>query len=258
MQQQGVDCSLKNVHICCREMISQADLKRFASLGQTKYRQKYAQFLVEGRKAVEEVFHSKLEIDTILATSAFIERFPMPFNVEIIPAKDMERISQFTTPPGVIAVVNKPEYDVPQEFSKFNIYLDGVSDPGNLGAIMRIADWYGIDTLWLSEDCVDETNPKVIASSMGSFIRIKCLRSTAIFKHNLEVLGADLEGISVYNLPQTRETQQVLVMGSESHGIRPEIAQLLTKKVNIPRIGGAESLNVAVSAGILVDRLLHP
>ncbi len=248
--------SIKIVHICCGKMISQADIKRIACLGQTKYRQKYGQFLVEGRKAVEEVFHSSLQIDTILATQEFFDKFQPKYDCSLIPNKDMKRLSQFVTPPGVIAVVNKAKNIPPILQNGLNLVLDGVADPGNLGAIMRVADWYGLTQIWLSDDCVDETNPKVIASSMGSFTRIRCIRNAeAVWQKASQILGADLQGESIYQI-QVPETPFVLIMGSESHGIRDAYAAKLTKKLTIPKIGHAESLNVAVSTGIIIDRLL--
>lgn len=246
----------KLVHICCRKMISQADLKRIASLGQTKYRQKYAQFLVEGRKGVEEVFHSKLQIDTILATSEFCNQFQPQYPYELITTKEMKRLSQFVTPPGVIAVVNKFKSEDTALENGLNIVLDGISDPGNLGAIMRIADWYGLSKVWLSEDCVDETNPKVIASSMGSFTRVECFRAVdEIWQKAKHIWGADLNGVSIYEIDPPKEPF-VLIMGSESHGIRESFAKKLTNRLTIPKRGHAESLNVAVSTGIIVDRLV--
>ena len=246
----------KLLHICCREMISQADLKRIASLGQTKYRQKYAQFLVEGRKGVEEVLHSKLEVDTILATTEFIDQYNPSYAYEIIAAKDMKRLSQFVSPPGVIALVTKPTFKKPVLQNGLNLVLDGIADPGNLGAILRIADWYGLTQIWLSEDCVDETNPKVIASSMGSFTRVSCIRGAdAIWQKSAHILGADLNGTSLYEL-KSPEEPFVLIMGSESHGIRDAFSQKITQRITIPKRGGAESLNVAVSTGIIIDRLV--
>ena len=247
----------KLVHICCREMISQADLKQIASLGQTKYRQKYGQFLVEGRKGVEEVFHSKLQIDTILATTDFFEQFKPVYPCEIISAKDMKRISQFVSPPGVIAVVRKTVLKNPQLENGLNLVLDGISDPGNLGAILRIADWYGLTQIWLSDDCVDETNPKVIAASMGSFTRVNCIRNKEdIWQKSENIWGADLNGNSIYEVGQP-SGKLVLIMGSESHGIRQYYSEKLTGRLTIPKIGGAESLNVSVSTGIIIDRLMH-
>lgn len=237
-------------------MISQADLKRFASLAQTKYRQKYDQFLVEGRKAVEEVFHSEFQIDTILATEAFVTKYQPPFPFQIIPAKDMNRLSQFVSPPGIIAIVNKTKAISARLEPGLNLVLDGIADPGNLGTILRIADWYGLRQLWLSDDCVDETNPKVIAASMGSFCRVKCLRNAeSVWQTATSILGADLDGTSLYKMV-VPITPYVLIMGSESHGLRPAFAQTLTQRLTIPRIGSAESLNVSVSTGIILDRLL--
>ena len=168
----------------------------------------------------------------------------------------MKRISQFVSPPGVIAVVVKSIFKKPVLQNGLNLVLDGIADPGNLGAVLRIADWYGLTQIWLSEDCVDETNPKVIASSMGSFARVGCIRGAdAVWQKSAHILGADLNGTSLYEM-KSPEEPFVLIMGSESHGIRDAFAQKITQRITIPKRGGAESLNVAVSTGIIMDRLV--
>jgi RNA methyltransferase, TrmH family len=239
-------------------MISQADLKRFASLRQTKFRQKYDLFLVEGRKVVEEVFHSDWEIDTILATHAFVEKHQPPYPYEVIPSKEMEKLSQFDTAPGVIAVVKSPNWPIPMLSKGLNVVLDGVSDPGNLGAILRICDWYGLSKIWLYGDCVDETNPKVIAASMGSFLRVPCYRNHHhIWQQAPRIMGAQLQGTSIYEVLKSPNQPHVLIMGSESHGLCPELQSLLTQSITIPKLGNAESLNLSVSTAIIVDRLIQ-
>lgn len=237
-------------------MASQSDIKRIASLNMSKYRQKYGQFTVEGRKLVQEVFHSGFEIHHILTTDEYQNSHEVPGNPEVISDRDMKKISQHSTPPGILAVVEKPTYDKKVQIDSVNLYFDGVSDPGNLGALLRIADWYGLRNVWLSDDSVDETNPKVIAASMGSFIRVRCIR-TNTFPWNDEIpaFGADLEGENIYEFKKPANPY-FLVMGSESHGIRKETRDTLNGFLTIPRIGHAESLNLSVSTGILLDRLM--
>jgi TrmH family RNA methyltransferase len=246
------------LHLCCAVMISQADLKRFASLRQTKFRQKYGQFIVEGRKVVEEVFHSEWEIDTILITKDFLDKHTVPYSYHVISSQEMHRISNFDTPPGVLAVVNKPNFAPPSLSQHLNLVLDQISDPGNLGAILRICDWYGIDKVWLNGDCVDETNPKVIAASMGSFLRVKCFRDHHhLWKASPLIIGAELSGISLYQYTLPESLPTVLIMGSESHGISKELVSLLHQSITIPKLGKAESLNMAVSCAVIIDRLVQ-
>ncbi len=235
-------------------MTSQAELKQYASLRMPKFRQKYGQFMVEGRKAVQEVFHSSLKVVKILATKWYYEKNQIDFDCDIISDQDNLRLSQFDTPPGIIAIVEIPQNQKWNENQKLTLALDGISDPGNMGTIIRIADWYGVKQILLSNDCVDVYNHKCIASSMGSFTRIECiytdLHETLVGKH---VLGAFLEGQSIYQTQISRPT--VLLIGSESHGIRESLNHVVTTKITIPKIGEAESLNAGVAAAILLDRL---
>ncbi len=235
-------------------MTSQAELKQFASLRMPKFRQKYGQFMVEGRKAVQEVFHSSLKVVKILATKWYYEKNQIDFDCDIISDQDNLRLSQFDTPPGIIAIVEIPQNQQWNHLQNLTLALDGISDPGNMGTIIRIADWYGIKQILLSNDCVDVYNHKCIASSMGSFTRIECIYSDLhemlVGKH---VLGAFLEGQSIYQTQISQPT--VLLIGSESHGIRESLHHLVTTKITIPKIGSAESLNAGVATAILLDRL---
>ncbi len=239
-------------------MASQSDIKRISSLSMAKYRQKYAQFVVEGRKLVQEVFHSGLEIQHFLVTEEYRNKNETFGNPVVISDRDMKKISHHSTPPGIAVVVKREEPKRPEKIQGANLFIDGVSDPGNLGALLRIADWYGLTEIWLSEDSVDETNPKVIASSMGSFLRVKCIRTHDFpWQNNIPAVGADLKGDSIYSF-KTPTVPYFLVMGSESHGLREETRKTLTNFVHIPKKGGAESLNLSVSTGIILDRLMIP
>jgi TrmH family RNA methyltransferase len=136
------------------------------------------------------------------------------------------------------------------------LVLDGVSDPGNLGTIIRVADWYGFKQVILSETCADQFNPKVISATMGSFVRVHCVRTNLtefLDEYQGPIYGAFLEGQNVHKTPFKHNG--VLVMGSESHGISDEIAEFVTDKITIPAFGGAESLNVAMATGIIVDNI---
>jgi TrmH family RNA methyltransferase len=242
------------------KMGSQAEIKLFASLRMPKFRQKYGLFLVEGRKGVEEVFHSNLEIDRIMVTPAYTQKFDPPKNAVEISEKELQKISNFDTPPGILAVVHIPQspIEIPTD-SPFTLVLDGISDPGNLGTIIRIADWYGINNVLVSNDSVDVYNAKCISASMGSFVRVSTHYTDlkiALPKFS-EVFGAFLDGKSVYDISVPADHgNRALVIGSESHGIRPEIVPFIQQRVTIPKKGKAESLNAGIATAILVDRLL--
>ncbi|GAM73011.1 tRNA (guanosine(18)-2'-O)-methyltransferase [Vibrio ishigakensis] len=136
------------------------------------------------------------------------------------------------------------------------IALDGVSDPGNLGTIIRVADWYGIKHIVASTDCADPYNPKTISATMGSFGRVTVTQldlPSYLEQSNLPVYGAFLEGESTHS--KTFSAEGILLMGSESHGVREEAAKFVTDKITIPAFGGAESLNVAMATGIILDNI---
>jgi len=243
-------------------MTSQQEIKQFASLKLPKYRQKYGQFLVEGRKVVEEVFHSDLHVVRILFTSEYAQKHGVGDNWDQISNKDMQKMSQFDTPPGVLAVVEIPQTPPFQPQLGMNLILDGISDPGNLGAILRIADWYGLQQVLLSEDCVDVYNFKCLSASMGSFLRVQTPRVNLelwLKKQNeaaqTTVYGAYLNGESIYTV-QPPEGAYFLVIGSEAHGIRDGLKPLINNPITIPARGGAESLNASVATAILIDRLM--
>ncbi len=253
------------MHICCGKMASLAEIKQIASLRYPKFRQKYGQFVVEGRKGVDEVFHSNLKVVKILLTATYLSKFGKPNCaenlMEQVSEKEMERMSQMDTPPGILAWMEIPIVVQKPEHAPFYLILDGISDPSNLGAILRIADWYGLNQVILSSDCTDEYNLKCVTASMGSFTRVKCIRLD--LDHFLSgvttVYGALLNGQSIYEasekMGQTPQPQ-ALIIGSESHGIRENLLTRINHPVTIPRIGGAESLNASVATGILLDRFL--
>ncbi len=229
----------------------------------SKYRQKYGQFVVEGRKAVEEVFHSGWEVLGIWCTLEFAEKFKPNYPYEIIEEQDSKKLSAFETSPGVFAWVKMPENKALNKDVDFILALDGIADPGNLGTIIRLADWYGLNQILVSNDTVDAFNPKVLAASMGSFLRINVVYANlAETLADLQssfgtaaVMGADLQGDSIYSL--TIPSKSVLVMGSESHGLRSEVRLVLQRYVTIPRIGAAESLNAGIATAILMDNFLQ-
>lgn len=234
-------------------MSSNADLKQFAALRMPKYRQKYGQFIVEGRKSVLELFHSSLKIVNILATSDFAAKYKLPFEVQVISDRDYQKISQMDTPPGILAVVDIP---APGDWNeteneKLSLALDGISDPGNLGTMVRTADWFGIRHILLSDDCTDFYGHKSISASMGAFTRVKIYRGNlAQMLNSRNAYGCFMQGNPVSAAQFKPPT--VIVVGSESHGIRAETAAVLSEKISIPGCGKGESLNAGVAAGIVM------
>lgn len=216
--------------------------------------------MVEGLKTVTELLHSSLDVQQILVDRDFdVPAGNTP--VHLISKQEMARLSSMETPPGILAVAAVPVYSPVSFFSEASgpvLALDGIRDPGNLGTIIRIADWYGIGDILLSEDCTDVYNPKCLQASMGSFLRVRChygnlqelLPSTG-----LPVLGCTLRGRNIreFALPE----RCVVLIGSESHGISDHLMPLLTHQISIPRFGKAESLNAAIATAIVLDRCVH-
>jgi RNA methyltransferase, TrmH family len=179
--------------------------------------------------------------------------------IQFVADFEMEKISALSHPAPVVAVVHKPEkLAFPFSSHGWNLVLDGLQDPGNLGSIIRIADWFGLPAIWCSPDCADAFNPKVVQATMGSLCRVKVLYEdieALLANAKLPVLVADMEG-TPFN--EVHEKAGVLIIGSEGHGVREMVKKKVSGQITIPRIGGAESLNAAVAAGILVSRLTAP
>jgi TrmH family RNA methyltransferase len=242
-------------------MISKQQQKYVQSLHNKKYRTEYGKFLVEGEKGILEILNSEFEIENIFCTETFKDKITKISNFKnIIVCKDaeIESISTFKTNLSGVAVVNqKIETKPTQTFnSQVFLILDGIKDPGNLGTIIRLADWYGIQNIFCSEDTVEFYNPKVIAATMGSFIRVTAHYinlENHIKTLKLPIYGAFLGGENIHHFSFAKPFG--LVIGSESHGISPEIEKIITQKITIPRIGFAESLNAGVATGIILDNI---
>ena len=189
----------------------------------------------------------------ILFTSEYAQKHGVGDHWDQVSNKDMQKMSQFDTPPGVLAVVEIPKTPPFQPQLGMNLILDGISDPGNLGAILRIADWYGLNQVLLSENCVDVYNFKCLSASMGSFLRVQTPRvnleewlKKQVNSASAVVYGAYLNGESIYNV-EPPKSPYFLVIGSEAHGIRDGLKSLINHPITIPARGGAESLNASVA-----------
>ncbi|MEM6644425.1 MAG: RNA methyltransferase [Bacteroidota bacterium] len=241
-------------------MLTKREQKFIQSLKIKKYRTLENRFLVEGKKNVNEVVNSDFSIDMILATTDEVQSFTALDNlrIEVVNQVLLSKIGNFKTNEACLAVVQqKPlrKYDLP--LSDHLFVLDGVGDPGNLGTIIRSLDWFGFSHLVCTTDCAEFYHPKTIASSMGSFTRVHAyyqdLAELLTSFQGVKVIGADSSGVSLHAIAISEPS--IIIMGSESHGIRPSLEALLSERVSIPQVGGAESLNVGVATGILAYHL---
>jgi TrmH family RNA methyltransferase len=238
-------------------MLSKSQISLLKSLQQKKSRAEHCSFLVEGLKSVNEFIGSDYQVETIYHTYNFdtnLLKLSRKINFQGISLNDLEKISSLKTPQDVVAQVKIPEWPAVNNSllqKKFSIVLDGIQDPGNMGTIIRTADWFGIKNIICSTDTVDVYNPKVVQATMGSLSRINIhYVDLAVFltKVNLPVFGALLDGSNIFTTDFGDEG--LVVMGNEGNGIRPEIKPLVQKAVTIPRAGKAESLNVSIAAAI--------
>ncbi|ESP95242.1 TrmH family RNA methyltransferase [Pseudoalteromonas luteoviolacea] len=237
-------------------MLSKNQQKLIRALAQKKYRKQHGLYLVQGEKNVLELLQAKVEVQQVFATPQFILSHKNTLKhcqVTECDEQALSKVSTLVSNNAAIAIVPIAE---PKEIDKsgFVLALDGVSDPGNLGTIIRLADWYGLKQVVVSEDCADHLNPKVISATMGSFVRVDVIRTDLeqlLSHYNGPIYGAYLEGQSVHQTPFTE--RGLLVMGSESHGIREKASQYINQPITIPAYGQAESLNVAMATGIILD-----
>lgn len=240
------------------------------SLHDKKYRQKTGLFLVEGEKSVVETLNSDFEIKTLLATKPFYTKYSKQIKdkkivCEIVEPGEIENVGTLESNDSVLAIVKQKSQTITTadqnnstlkpESNEIILALDNIRDPGNLGTIIRIADWYGVKKIVTSIGTVDFYNPKVISATKGSFTRVN-VRYTDLknflSETKMPILGAFMDGENVhqFNFPKNG----ILLMGNESNGISPELEKLITQKITIPSFGGrAESLNVAIATAVLLD-----
>ncbi len=233
--------------------LSKNHLKLITSLRQKKYRQKHKMFVVEGVKVVREFLQSSFELHLLFSVDADFEGF-----TNVVPISDLElkKISQLTSPNKVLGIFKIPE---PSEVEKSGLFLglDAINDPGNLGTIIRLCDWFGIENLVCSKDTVDCYNSKVVQASMGSLTRVSIHYvdlNAFLTETKLPVFIADMDGSNVYktDLPQ----EAILVMGNEANGISDAVQKIADHTISIPRFGKVqqtESLNVATATAILLS-----
>jgi TrmH family RNA methyltransferase len=235
--------------------ISKNQIKLITSLSQKKYRQKHKLFIAEGVKVVGEFLASSFELETLFCLDG-LESEVSDQKIVRISENDLKKISSLKTPNKMLGLFRIPTQK-PQKNSNLIMALDAVNDPGNLGTIIRLCDWFGVDQIICSNDTVDSFNQKVVQASMGSLTRVSIHYldlANYLTNTNLPAFIADMDGVNVYNTQLPKEG--ILVMGNEANGVCEEIKQLVTTKIAIPRFGAiqeTESLNVATASAILLS-----
>lgn len=234
--------------------LSKSQIKLITSLQQKKYRQKHKLFVAEGVKVVNELLNSDFKLEVLFATNDYKNSF----NIELaeVSEDDLKKISQLKTPNKVLGLFKIPE-ETSIKDTGLVVALDAINDPGNLGTIIRLCDWFGIESLICSSDTVDCYNQKVVQASMGSLTRINIHYTdlmSFIERSKLPGVIADMGGENVYKTELPKEA--ILIMGNEANGISNKIRKLINTKVSIPRFGNVqqtESLNVATATAILLS-----
>lgn len=241
--------------------LTKSTLARLLALQEKKHREILGLFVVEGEKVVGELLAAGFPLLELYGERSWIAAHsPVAAGPAVteVSAAELARISHFPTPAPVLAVGRIERRPLPAGALNrgLSLALDGIQDPGNVGTLLRVADWFALDRVLLSPDCADLFSQKVINASMGSFARV-AVHTTALVPAladcTVPVLGCDLRGDDVHALAPRRDA--VIVIGSEGRGLSPEVAARLTARVTIPRFGGAESLNAAVAAAIVCDNL---
>ncbi|MCB2196825.1 MAG: RNA methyltransferase [Bacteroidetes bacterium] len=249
-------------------MLSKNKIKFINSIKKKKYREIYHCFFVEGEKMVDELLHSEIEITEIFATPAWLEqnkqvdRIKKQIDINETTEGELKKISALSTPNKVLAIAKQPSYTYTLNTieSELSLFLDNINDPGNLGTILRIADWFGIKHIFCSQESVDLYNPKVVQSTMGAIFRVKVhyvnakeFLTEANKLKDYKIYGTFLEGGNIYN--EQLSKWGLVIMGSESHGIADEIKPYVHKKLFIPNYPPdrktSESLNISVATSII-------
>ncbi|RAJ87528.1 TrmH family RNA methyltransferase [Chitinophaga dinghuensis] len=245
-------------------MLSKAQIKYIQSLQHKKNRQKSSQYIAEGDKIVQELILAGMPVKAVYATADWVEQHAAALGklpadaVYTVEAHVLKQLSALTTPNRAMALLDMPEvtYIVPVS-GQLVLALEAIQDPGNMGTIIRIADWFGISQIICSPDCVDVYNPKTIQATMGSIARVRIVETDIkemLTQTSIPSYAATLHGKDITEY--SRLTEGILLIGNEGRGLSEEVIAASTHKITIPRVGGAESLNAAVATGIICGRLL--
>jgi len=242
-------------------MLTKAQAKYIQNLGHKKLREDERLFIAEGPKLVHELLNeSTVTLHSIYATETFATAHPGVKNLVEIDEKELERISFLSTPNQVIALFHQPVFPKTNSFrNRVSLMLDTIQDPGNMGSIVRTADWFGISTIICSKDSADVFNPKVVQATMGSIARVELIYTdleSFIQHHDLPpIYVTTLDGKSLYGLEALKEG--VVLIGNESKGVQQNLLNYAKERITIPRKGKAESLNAAIATGIVLAHLIR-
>jgi TrmH family RNA methyltransferase len=236
-------------------MVSKNQIKLITSLQQKKYRKQEQLFFAEGVKVVQELLHSNFELQDLFTTKQDFLTVPKD-KVHAISEVELKKISVLTTPNTCLAVFKIPKAKEMVEKGLI-VALDDVRDPGNLGTIIRLCDWFGIETLFCSEESVDIYNPKVVQATMGSISRVNVVYGnleTFLSQTKLPIFGTFMDGKNIYQEELPKEG--IIIMGNEANGISTSVEKLVSDRIAIPRFGNlqvTESLNVATATAIILS-----
>lgn len=246
-------------------MISKNQIQFIKSLAISKFRKAHGMFIAEGPKMMIELANSSYKIEGIYALASWLEgnrfKFSNETNISEVSEKELYRISSLKTPNQVLAIVYKSMNNPPglEDLNDLILMLDDISDPGNMGTIIRTADWFGIKQIICSKTCVDIYNPKVVQATMGSLFRVKVHYADLHdylkqLPENQDVYGTLLEGENIYESDFSKKG--IIIIGNESHGISEELIPFITNKITIPNYSTklfetAESLNASIATAVV-------
>ena len=245
-------------------MITKNQIKYINSLQQKKFRVEHQSFVVEGAKSVLELLNADFELELLFVTDDFFKEHETIFQTlsiqpEIVKAEELEKAGSFSSNNATLAVVKtKENLELLVEEKEFALILDDIRDPGNLGTIIRIADWYGVTKIICSPSTVDYYNPKVINATMGSFTRVSLYYVDLvdfIKNQQVNIYGTLLDGENIHHT--VFNDSGYIIIGNEANGISDEITKLITHKIAIPRFGGAESLNAGIATAVVLDNVFR-
>ncbi|MEN8187479.1 MAG: RNA methyltransferase [Bacteroidota bacterium] len=236
-------------------MLSKSQIKLINSLSQKKFRNKHNLFVAEGEKSVIELLKSNVKVKYLFGTDTFINKYS-ELNIEPVSPSELKKISLLKSPNQVVGVFEIPKVDTLKN-NGLTLVLDEINDPGNLGTIIRLCDWFDVSQLVCSLNTVDCFNPKVVQATMGSLSRISIVYTDIeefLINEIRPVYGAFLEGENIYK--KIQPTDAVLVIGNEANGISASVEKIISNKITIPQFGktqNTESLNAAMATAILLS-----
>jgi RNA methyltransferase, TrmH family len=256
-------CSLRECNGIQMRMLSKLEVKYIQSLSDKKSRSTHKQFIAEGPKIVADLLNEyPNQIVCLYATESWFKKndnFSKSITTRLVELFELEKISALQTPQDVLAVVQMPGNElIPFQKEKWLLMLDGIQDPGNMGSIIRIADWFGIAAIYCTPGTADIYNPKVVQAAMGSLLRIPVCYGDFdewIKQTEIPVYATLLEGENIYTAAPHKPG--IVIIGNEGKGIRPSMLTRTTKPLTIPKKGKAESLNAAVATGIVLAQLVN-